>query len=313
MPTRNQAHQDAALEGISVGYMPAGLIASELVPTVPVNFESDKFYVWSKDNLRLPNTRRADGAKANEVDWNLSTATYVVEEEALAKLVTDRQRKNADAAVRPEINAVKFLKGQISLRKEQDLADLINPAANWSSKTSLTSTLAWSANTTLSNPISFADSAASAILLNASKMPNRCLLDYRTFNAAKEHVSIVDRVKYTSADSVTQELLAKLFNVEKLVVAKQAANTGQEGLADSMAFQFTDLAFFAYVSPNPSLEEPSALYTFGLQGMGLDGGSDRVKRWRVEERNGDMIEVGSMYVHKIVSSDCAFHIANTVQ
>lgn len=313
MPDRIAVHQDAALEQISVGYMPAGVIAAELVPGIPVKKESDKYYVYSKDNLKVPETRRADGAEANEVDWGLSTASYVVEEEALKRLVTDRQRNNADSAVRPEIDATKFLKGQIMLRHEKDLADLINPAANWSQATSLTSTLAWSANTSLSNPISFADSAATAIIKSASKRPNRCLLDLSTFNAAKEHVSIVDRVKYTSTDSVTPQLLARLFNIEKVLVAEASINSGQEGLADSMGFLFTDLAFFAYMSPSPSIFEPSALYTFGLSGMGLDGGPDQVRRWREEKRKGDFIEVSKMYAHKIVASDCAYHIANTVQ
>lgn len=313
MPSRHAMHQDAALENISVGYTPSGLVAQELSPVIPVNHESDKYYVHSKDNLKVPETRRADGAESNEVDWNLSTATYVVEFEALKRLVTDRQRKNADAPVRPEINATKNLTGQIALRKEKDLADLINPAANWSSKTSLTSTLAWSANTSLSNPISIADSAATAIIRSASKRPNRCLLDLSTFNAAKEHISIVDRIKYTSTDSVTKELLAKLFNVEKLLVAEASINAGQEGLADSMGFLFTDLAFFCYASPNPGLEEPSAFYTFGLAGMGLDGGQAKVTRWREEKRKGDFIEVEQAYTHKIVASDCAYHVANTVQ
>lgn len=313
MPSRLAVHQDAALEGISVAYQPAGLIAAQLVPNVPVKFESDKYYVYSKDNLKVPNTRRADGAESREVDWDLTTATYVLEEEALKRLVTDRQRENADAAIRPEVDATKFLTGQILLRHEQDLADLINPAANWSTKTSLTSTLAWSANTTLSNPIAVADSASAAILQGTGKRPNRCLLDLRTFNAAKEHVSVVDRIKYTSADSVTPALLGRLFNVEKLLVAEAAVNSGQQGQADSMGFIFTDLAFFCYVAQSPSLMEPSALYTFGKSGMGLDGGQARVKRWREEKRNGDFIEASKMYQHKIVASDCAFHVANTVQ
>lgn len=313
MPSAKQMHQDAALENISVGYIPTGLVASQLIPTVPVKHESDKYYVYSKDNLKIPNTRRADGAEANEVDWNLSTSSYVVEEEALKRLVTDRQRKNADAAVRPEIDATKFLKGQIMLRFEQDAADLINPAANWSLKTSLTSTLAWSANTTSSNPITFADSAATAVINNSGKRPNKALLDLSTFNAAKEHVSIVDRIKYTSTDSVTPALLARLFNIKQLLVAEGIKNSGQEGLADSMGPIFTDLAFFCYVPDAPGEMEPSALYTFGLTGMGLDGGPDMVKRWREEKRKGDFIEVSKMYAHKIVASDCAYHIANTVQ
>lgn len=313
MPSKNAVHQDAALENISVAYMPTGLIASELSPTIPVKHESDKYYVYSKDNLRIPETIRADGAEANEVDWSLSTASYVLDEHALKRLVTDRQRENADPAIKVDMDATKMLTGQILNRREKDLLDLIGPAANWSSKTSLTSTFAWNAQTTLSNPITFADSATSVILQNSGKRANRLVMDHRTFKAAKEHPSVVDRIKYTSPDSVTPQLLGRLFSVSKVLISEAIENSGQQDYTDTMGFILTDVAFFCYVAENPGLLEPSAFYTFVKTGMGATGGQASVKRWREEKRNGDFIEVGSAFLHKIVASDCAYHIANTVQ
>lgn len=313
MPSKNAVHNDAALENISIAYLPTGLIASEVSPTIPVRHESDKFYVYSKDNLRIPETIRADGAEANEVDWNLSTASYVLEEHALKRLVTDRQRENADPAIKVEMDATKMLTGQVSSRVEKDLLDLIGPGANWANSTSLTSTFAWSANTTLSNPISFADSATSVILQNSGKRANLCVMDHRTFKAAKEHVSVVDRIKYTSPDSVTPQLLGRLFNVSKVAVSEAIQNSGQQDYTDTMGFLLTDCAFFCYKSDNPGLLEPSAFYTFAKTGMGATGGQVAVSRWREEKRKGDFIEVNKMFVHKIIASDCAYHIGNTVQ
>jgi hypothetical protein len=313
MPSKNAVHQDKALENISIAYKPQGLIAAEFLPMVPVKHESDKYFVYAKDNLRIPNTVRADGAESNEVDWALSTASYQVEEHALRRLVTDRQRDNADAAIRVDADATEFLTGQILLDHEKELADLIGTAANWANTTSLTSTFAWSANTTLSNPISFADSASTVILQNSGYKPNDCVLDERTFKAAKEHISIVDRIKYTSPDSVTPQMLARLFNVERLMVASAVSNTGQEGLADSLGFLYTDMAFFCYNERNPGLMKPSAFYSFHKNGMGIDGGLVSVSRFREEKRKGDFVEVSRMWVHKPVATDCAYLIANTVQ
>lgn len=313
MPSKNAVHQDAALENVSVAYMPTGLIASELSPTIPVKHESDKYFVYSKDNLRIPETIRADGAEANEVDWSLSTASYVLDEHSLKRLVTDRQRENADVAIKVDMDATKMLTGQILNRNEKDLLDLVGTPTNWANRTSLTSTFAWSAQTSLSNPITFADSATSVILQQSGKRANRCVIDHLTFKAAKEHPSVVDRIKYTSPDSVTPQLLGRLFNVSKVLVSEAIQNSGQQDYTDTMGFILTDCAFFAYVSENPGLLEPSAFYTFAKSGMGATGGQVAVSRWREEKRKGDFIEVGKMFTHKIVASDCAYHINNTVQ
>lgn len=314
MPSKNAVHPvDIPLSNLSMGYRVDGLIADQLLPPVPVKHETDRYYVYSKDNLRLNQTLRADGAEANEVDWNVSTASYAVDYHALKHLVTDRVRKNADAAIRPDADAVEMLTGQILLRKENSLAALIGTAANWANTTSLTSTFAFSAQTTLSNPISFADSATTVILQNSGKKANRMVIDHRTWKAIKEHVSIVDRIKYTSPDSIGPEMFGRLVNIEKVLVADANINTGGEGLADAMGFLYTDACWIGYVEQNPGLMKPSALLTFVQADEGRGGNPYSVTKWREAKRKGDFVEVETNFDHRIVASDCAYLIVNTIQ
>jgi len=310
MPLSGQIHRDKTLENISVAYRSERLIADLLAPRVDVKHETDLYFVYAKNSLSLPETLRANGAVANQADWDVSTASYSLAEHALKHLVTDRDRSNADPAIKLDIDATEYLTEKILLRKEVDLANLVTTDGNWANETSLTSTLAWSANTTLSNPITFIDTATSVIALNSGKLPNTVVINDPTFRAAKEHTSIVDRVKYTSADSVTEAMLAKLFNVPRILVAGGIRNTAGEGLADSMGWIWTDMAFVAYIEPNPGLKKPSALYQFTKSEF---GNPYKVKKWREEERNGDFVEVGTMYQHKVVASDCAYIIQNTIQ
>lgn len=304
----SQVHQNKALENISVAYMPQGLVALDISPVVGVEKESDIYYVYSKDNLRIPTTLWADGDVTNRSVWNLSTATYTVQRHGLDDLVTDRQRDNADKAVKPEIDTTEALTGQIKLRWEFDLFSIINTTTNWANKTSLSSTQAWSQNTTLSNPITFVDSATTSIRRRSGTKANTIVLSDSTFKAAKEHVSITDRIKYTSSESVTPALLATLFNVNKVVVSTAVRNAGEEGLTDSLVDIATDTAFVCYVEPNPGLKKPSAFYTFSK-----NGGTNpwRVRTYRDEPREGDVIEVSTFYQHKVVSSDCAYVIVDT--
>lgn len=310
MPSRASIHRNSALENVSVAYKNEGLIAQELCPSVPVVHEDDVYFVYSRDSLILPETARANGAEANRASWSISTSSYHLEEHALKDLITDRDRANADPAIKLDIDLTEYLTEKILMRQEVDLASLVGTAANWANTTSLSSTLAWSANTTLSNPILNADSAASVIIQNSGKMPNLCEMDDRTFRAAKEHVSVVDRLKYTSAESVSESLLARLLGVPQIVVARGIQNTGAEGLSETMSFIWTDQAFFAYIEKAPGLKKPSALYSFTQ----ADGGIPyQVRRWREENLNGDMVEVRKLYQNAAIASACAYLIVNTVQ
>lgn len=311
MPLSGKIHQSRDLENISVAYRNDGLIADQLSPGVPVKHETDVFYVYSKDNFRLNETLRANGAVANEMDWDVSTASYRLDEHAMRHLVTDRDRSNSDKAIRLDIDATETLTDQILLRREIDMATQAFTAANWANTTSLTSTFAWSANTTLSNPITFVDSAATSVIQRSGKKPNTAVVDFRTFQACKEHISVVDRVKYTSSDSVTPNMLAKLFNIQKLLVASGIRNTGEEGLTDSMGYIWTDACFVGYVEPSPGLKKPSTFYTF-FSKNGF-GNPFTVGRYRDDERDGDWVQVKSLFDINTVATDTAYLIVNTIQ
>ena len=311
MPLNSQIHNDKPLENISVAYANQSFIANMLSPQVPVKHETDEYYVYSKDSLIIPDTKRADGAEAKEASFSLSTASYSVDEHSLRDLITDRKRQNADPAINLEKDTTEYLTEKIMMRKEFDLLTTIGTKANWAQEYSLTSTFAWNANTTLSNPIDFALSAGSTIAKNSGHLANVCAVDYATFLALKKHVSIVDRIKYTSAESISEGLIARLFEVDKLLVSRAVYNANEEGMADSMTFMMTDCAWFGYVEQNPGLKKASALYTFVT--TNANNSPMSVKKWREDKRGGDMVEVSHMYDHKIVASDCAFYIGNTIQ
>ena len=311
MPLNSQVHSSKPLENISVAFANQAFIANMLSPNVPVKHETDTYYVYSKDSLMLPDTLRADWAVSREASFNLSTASYTVKQHSLSDLITERKRQNADPAIDLERDTTEYLTEKIMMRKEYDVLTAIGTKSNWAQEYSLTSTFAWSANTTLSNPIDIALSAGSAIARNSGYLPNVCAIDYGTFLALKKHVSIVDRIKYTQVDSVTESLLARLFEVGKVLVSRAVYNTAEEGMADSMSFMMTDCAWFGYVAPAPGLKKVSALYTFVT--TNANNSPMSVKKWRDDERGGDKVEVSHMYQHKVVASDAAFYIGNTIQ
>lgn len=309
MPVQGPIHVDRALTNLSIAYRSEGLVADQLFPVVPVKKESDVYFIFDKANsLRTPLALRANGSEANSDNLVLSTASYRLDEHALKEIITERDRENADEGIDLEVATTEDLTDKVLREKEVEASNMVFTGTAWANVTSLTSTLAWSANTTLSSPIIFADSASSVILQQTGMKANTCLLDYRTFLAAKEHISVVDRIKYTSSDSVTPDLLARLFGVEKLLIASGAQNTADEGLAVSMSYIWTDAALFMHLEQNPGLRKASALYCFKNRGAGVE-----VRRFRDDPRKGDWIEVSHMYDLVAPASDCGYLINNTVQ
>lgn len=308
MPVQGTIHVDRPLTNISVGYSSEGLIAKELFPAVPVPHESDQYYIFDKAmSMRTPLSLRANGAEANEDSMALSTASYRLDEYALKEIITKRDRDNADPGINLEVSTVEDLTGKILRQLEDEAARLVFTDGNWANESSLAAAGAWSANTTVSNPILNAHSATSNIMTQVGRKPNVCVLDRRTFFAAKEHTSVVDRIKYTSAESIPESLIAALFNVPKLLVAGGSQNTAVEGLAATMANLWTDSAWFGYVSAG--LKQPSALLRF----VGSGANAPTVKRFMDEPRNGEWFEVSHMYDLVSPASDAGYLIVNTVQ
>jgi len=302
-------HRDKALENVSIAYRPGEFIADKIIPNVPVMKESDIYYVYSADIMTLPETVRANGAESNKASFSVSTSSYQTIEHAINDVVTMRDRRNADKAINPEVDVTEILTQKLLIRKEYEAAQLLQDANNWSNNASLTSTYAWSANTTLSNPITQIDSATSVLLKASGYKPNKLIIDFETFQAAKEHVSVIDRIKYTSADSVTAPMLSKLFNVAETLVGEAVYNSADEGLNASNAWIWTNCAFLAYFNPSPSLKKPSAAYNMQFS----EGGPVKVFKWD-EPRLGEgtiKIEVGSQYVYKAVATACAYLIKDT--
>lgn len=309
MPRSSDIHRNRPLENISLAFKSDRFIASALSPSVPVKHESDTYYVYSQDSLIMPSTLRANGAVANQGTWNVSTSSYTLNEHALRDIVTDRDRNNADTPIKLDVDTTEYLTEKILMRRELTLQQLVQTSTTWGNSTSLTSTLAWSTNTT--NPITQVDSAASLIAQTSGKQPNVIVMSDPVFRTAKENTSTVDRVKYTSAESLSPAILARLFNVSDVLVGGAIQNTAEEGIATvTMAFIWVDSVFIGYVERAPGLKKLSALYTFQQEDS---GNPYMVSKYRDDPRKGDWVEVSTLFSHVAPATGCGYLIEDVIQ
>src|SRR3972149_5785823 len=85
-PTAQQVHIDQPLTNISIAYLPGDFIAGMVFPNVPVQKQSDKYFIYTKaDWLRREAGPRAPGTRARRGDYGLSTAPDACLERGLAQ------------------------------------------------------------------------------------------------------------------------------------------------------------------------------------------------------------------------------------
>ena len=118
-----------------------------------------------------------------------------------------------------------------------------------------------------SDPIAFFDAKKTAMRQATGRTPNRLGLGINVFNALKVHPAILERVKFggTTANpaNVTENVLAQLFGVDRIVIDQTVQNKAGLGQDANMQFIGDPNSFLlAYATDTPSIEEPSAGYIF---------------------------------------------------
>lgn len=276
-------------------------IAPDVFPVVPVSFDSDKYRIYER-NFRIPETKRADKGKAREHSFNVSTSSYVLERHSLKDYVGEDEAENYDlGGLRADVT--EELTDVIDRRLEKRVADLFT-TTNWSQNLSLASANAFNQNTTVSNPIPVFDTAASTVIQESGYHPNFGILNREGMVAAKNHTSVLDRIKYTSRE-VTPNMLAALFDLPQLLVPEASFDESDQGQSSSITAIWGDIAFVGYKPARPSPKAPSSGYIFRKR-------KPPVRRWRDDERDSEAIEVDRKDVPKVIASLSGFLIKDVI-
>lgn len=321
-PSINQVHIDAPLTNISVAYLQSqdNFIANQVFPVVPVDKKSDKFFVYTKNDwFRDEAQRRAPATESAGSGYNMTTDSYSADVWAFHKDVADQTRANSDSPLVPDREATEFVTARLLLRQEiQFVSDFITTGVWGTDYTGVAGTPStnefkqWSdfAN---SDPLEDIEAGKETILSQTGFMPNTLVLGYQVYRKLRNHPDLVDRIKYTSSNTITTDIMARLFDVERVLVAKAVKATNQEGAAGAYSFAYGKSALLVHSAQNPGLMTPSAGYTFAWRGVsGNLGASIGVSRIRMEHLKADRIEGEVAFDNKVVAADLGFYFGSAV-
>ena len=284
-PVLQDVHISAALTNVSVAYFQEQdyFIADRVFPLVPVQHQTDQYFVWNigdfyRDDAQL----RADGVESAGTGMNLTTQSYTANVWGLHKDIGPQVRANADPAIDIDVTTTRMLMQKMLIRRDRFFVSTFLKTSVWTGGTGAgdivgtaggtpgTATPAKWSDDANSDPFTDIATQQTSILQNTGYMPNILVLSWAVFQALRKHPLIIDRIKYTSqptATNVTERIMADMFNIEEVVVSKAVYNSAAEGVASTVNFVLGSNAFLGYRASAPSLNEPTAGYTFAWQGF----------------------------------------------
>jgi hypothetical protein len=303
VPLRSQLHVDQLLSNVAVKYSNEQFIHDKVFPMVPVKKTSDLYRTYNR-NWVIPETNRAIGGLAREHNFEIGSSSYSLEKHALKSYVADTAADNYDITdLRADVTI--DLVEKIMMRKEASCAALFT-TTSWSLGTSLAAADTWVTGT--ATPIALFDTASSTVVGNSGVKPNYAIIPLDSYNALKNHTTVVDRVKYTSRE-LSPAIVGALIGVNELLVPNMYYDSGLYGASAAtgavQSLWKSDFAFLGY--------KPGAAGFYALSsGYMFQKAKPMVRRWREEEREGDAIEVDVEYQFKVVASLTGYYINNTI-
>ncbi len=303
-PTVRDVHIDGALSSISVAYKNDSYLAEQIFPRVPVQHKSDFYWVfpkaaWQRNEVAI----RAPGTRAQRADYDVTTASYSCINWALAKLIPDEVRANADAPLAPDVEATEFVTDALLRAQEKRVADKTTGGSGlWIY--SATPSVKWTSDT--SDPWGDIDTAINGVISTVGRAPNVAVMSWDVWRNLRQHPDFLDRIKYTRPGGRLEPSdMNTWFGLEKVLVGNQLIDTAREGATASISYIWGDGFWMGYVPARASLMTPAAGYI-------LEWMPRQVRRFRMDQEYTDVVEASQNVAEIVTASDAGAIIYDAV-
>ena len=277
-----------ALTNMALAYYQnsANYFAKAIFPICQVQQSSDIYYKFSKEDLLRDNwQRKPEYGQVMPAVLSEDTGTYNCQVDQMIMGIsqirqTDLQRSQGPAMARePRQQRTKAIAEQANIHQDLIFAKNFFVPGKWANEWAGVDSTTPADKEFIkfsngnSDPIKFIRQQKTEMHRQTGRTPNRMALGANVFDALTQHPGILERVKYggTTANpaDVTENVLAQLFGMEKLVVLKSIYNKAEQGADADMNFIGDPNALLlAYATNAPSTEEPSAGYIFTWDMLG---------------------------------------------
>lgn len=330
-PTASQVHIDRPLTDVSIAYIQGQdeFIADKVFKPIKSDKQSNMYYKFEKEYFLSGGSELqvAEGAPTKSSGFGLTTDTYICKVYGFSHMISDEARANQDEAVNLDKTATMLVTSRLLITKEKMFANTAFNATAWSH--SATGAATASANQFVywddenGDPIVNVRKARMAVKKSTGFAPNVMVISEDVFEVLCQHPKIIDRYKYTTSNVITADMLAKLFELKRIEIAKAIAiNDGVAEGSDaadqdaSYGWIMTNGALLLYVPDQVSVLQPASGYGFywtGLAGAGTSEKGVAIKTYRSERRRSDIVEGLTAFEYKVVCKDLGYFFKNCLK
>src|SRR5210317_1599532 len=321
--TPSQVHIDQPLTNLTLAYVQeqTNFIADKVFPTVGVNRQSDKYYIYDRAGMNRGGERKplAPRTEVKRIGMSVSSDSYYADVFGLGMDFDEQTLANEDAALEIRAAGAQTLINNMMIDREIDFANTFFAASVWGSES--TPSNLWTEYTN-STPIADVTTARRTMQLKSGGFkPNTMVVGKEVRDILINHPDILARLNGGATVSntalITNAKLAEIFEVENFYVMEAVKNTSVEGVAESNAFIGGKHALLVHSPAGAGLMTPAAGVTFAwnnLQGVNNLGvtvesfSDDALKRQQVAEH----IQVKMSYDMKVTGADLGYFFDTVV-
>lgn len=258
--------------------------ATSIFPICPVPTSTGNYYSFSKGDLARDNMQRKPvfGKVDPAVMGHDDHAYFCKVDQIIAGLdsigTLNYQRSGAPGAIDPRRARVRFITEQMHIHLDRLFAEHFFKPGIWANEwAGVTGSPAGNQFHKFTDgnfdPVNFFTQRMREIQREGRRKPNGIAFGVEAFDALCEHPDILERVKYTGSTAnpatVNADVLAQLFGVRNIHIIESTHNTAKLGEAPDMQYICNPKsALLYYATDMPTVDEPSAGYTFTWDMLG---------------------------------------------
>jgi hypothetical protein len=300
-------YQNPLLTNVSLRYNNNDLFAERLFPVITVPKRTGVYFVYDKENYRVPtSTLRASQSRAERTSWNMTKATYgPLLEHTLEIGLDDDDIDQEQDPLNLRIDAATLVTEKVMLEKEQTLANYLSNTAVVTQNVTKSGTSQWNDYT---NSIPFTDVQVGRSLMIAagSPAPNTAAFNQQVWDQLKNHPDLLDRVKFSQLGQITTGLLTTLFEVQNVYIMKALKNTSVDPQADSLSYIWGKIFLLMYITPQPGLRTVSLGYHLTQEGKRY------MDSWFEQGIKTELVRYTDYYQPYLIAKEAAYLIKNVV-
>ena len=294
------ASVDPILTTLAQGYMlPETNIANFIAPVVDTPTRAGRTLRFGKEAFAVNDFRRAYGANIPAVQSRFDSDPYALEQEVVAWELPEEVIENAgEGPAQVDLRAIETRNAMSRLMNayEVTVSNAVGVTGNYEAATVANTALAygtwtlfaaaagglaspvptgpaeWSGAT--ANPITDVLSMKRMVANHIGVRPNSAVIGSAVFDRLLTTEAIVDRIQFTSADSIDTDVIARYFGLERGIRVAEGRKLETDGTLSPVFPENGILLFYSPLSASDSVmpaggasaATPAFAYTYQLTG-----------------------------------------------